>query len=292
MEKLLAKHSSPCNLARMMVRFSKMHGLGNDFAVFDLVTQDAKLTADRVRQLADRHTGIGFDQLLAIEPPTTPDCDFTYRIYNADGSEVGQCGNGARCLASFLRTSGLTSKAVIRVATQDRQLDLEILADERVRVNMGAPQFQPDLIPFVARHPAASHHLQTSAGMIPITAVSMGNPHAVLLTPDVASAPVQVLGPEIEHHARFPEQANVGFMQIIDRTHVRLRVHERGVGETRACGTGACAAAVAGKLLGLLDEEVEVSLPGGSLTVNWSGAGQPVWMTGTATHVYEGKVDV
>lgn len=276
----------------MMVRFSKMHGLGNDFAVFDLVTQSARITPEQIRALADRHTGIGFDQLLAVEPPESPDCDFTYRIYNADGSEVGQCGNGARCLASFLHYSGLTGKREIRVATRERELDLVVLDDGRVRVNMGRPELQPDRIPFVARLPAAIHHIETSVGRLPITAVSMGNPHAVLVTQDVDTAPVADLGAEIECHERFPEKANVGFMQVVDRGHVRLRVFERGVGETQACGTGACAAAVAGRLQGLLDPEVEVSLPGGSLTISWSGSEQPVWMTGTATHVYEGRVNV
>ncbi len=276
----------------MMVRFSKMHGLGNDFAVIDLVTQGARLSADRIRALADRHTGIGFDQLLTVEPPTSPDCDFTYRIYNADGSEVGQCGNGARCLASFLRRSGLTAKDHIRVATQERELDLQVLRDGRIRVNMGVPELTPERVPFIARHKAALHHIETSHGSLPVSVLSMGNPHAVLVTPDVATAPVAELGPELERHQRFPERVNVGFMQVIDRGRVKLRVYERGVGETRACGTGACAAAVAGRLQGLLDDEVEVSLPGGSLTINWPGSGQPVWMTGTATHVYEGKVDV
>ncbi len=276
----------------MQLRFSKMHGLGNDFVIVDLISQRAELGPDQIRFLGDRHRGVGFDQLLLVEPPGSPDVDFRYRIFNADGSEAGQCGNGARCFASFVRARRLTGKSRIAVETCSGRLEMEVLGADRVRVNMGVPVLEPGSIPFAAPAPADTYLLETSAGTVEIGAVSMGNPHAVLVTESVADAPLAELGPEIEHHARFPERTNVGFMEIVDRGHVRLRVHERGVVETSACGTGACAAVVVGRLRGLLDAEVEVELPGGTLSVRWEGRNSELFKTGPATHVFEGRINL
>tara|TARA_Y100000748_G_scaffold114237_1_gene95622 strand:+ start:6107 stop:6937 length:831 start_codon:yes stop_codon:yes gene_type:complete len=276
----------------MLLRFTKMHGLGNDFMVIDLVTQHAQLSAKQIRQWADRHTGIGFDQLLLVEPPTTPDADFRYRIFNADGSEVEQCGNGARCFARFVQDKRLTAKQEIQVETAGGPIVLRINHDRQVTVDMGAPRFVPAEIPFQADAEAIDYTLEVAGEQLQVAAVSMGNPHCVTLVPDVQDGTLERLGALIEAHPRFPRKVNAGFMQVVDRQHARLRVFERGVGETQACGTGACAAAVAGIRLGLLDSPVNIDLPGGRLQIEWAGPGQPVLMTGPATRVYEGQIRV
>ena len=274
----------------MLLKFTKMHGLGNDFMVVDLVSQRAKIFPDQVRQLADRNFGIGFDQLLIVEPPTDPDMDFKYRIFNADGSEVEQCGNGARCFARFVYDKRLTSKKTINVETAGGNIQLNLTDDGGVTVDMGEPRLVPDAIPFVADAQQEKYELEVDGQSYTVGAVSMGNPHGVLVVDDVDTAPVERLGPLIESHERFPNRVNVGFMQIVSRDEVRLRVYERGAGETLACGTGACAAVVAGRLQGLLNEVVEVHLPGGTLKIRWSGEGQPVMMTGPAARVFEGQI--
>ncbi|SIS42964.1 diaminopimelate epimerase [Neptunomonas antarctica] len=275
----------------MLVRFTKMHGLGNDFMVIDLVTQRINLSEDKVRQLADRHLGIGFDQLLLVEPPTNPEMDFRYRIYNADGSEVEHCGNGARCFARFVRDKQLTTKDVITVETAKGKAVLTIHPDDRIEVDMGAPVLLPSAIPFIAEEQAAVYPLEVDNQIVHLSAISMGNPHAVLVVDNVDQAAVETLGPALESHSRFPAKANIGFMQIISPNAVKLRVYERGAGETMACGTGACAAVVAGRLRGLLDENVKVYLPGGALQIIWKGGtDDSVMMTGPATTVFEGQV--
>jgi len=276
----------------MQLRFTKMHGLGNDFMVLDLISQHAHIQPKHVRQWGDRHTGIGFDQLLIVETPSTPDVDFRYRIFNADGSEVEQCGNGARCFARFVFDKRLTVKKQIRVETKGGIIELHLKGDGQVRVDMGAPRLQAAEIPFVAEAEALSHAVQVAGETVELAVVSMGNPHGVLRVADVDQAPVLTLGPQLECHPRFPQKANIGFLQIIDAQRARLRVWERGVGETRACGTGACAAAVAGIRQGWLKSPVNIELPGGLLTIEWAGVGQPVLMTGPATRVYEGQVRV
>ena len=276
----------------MQLRFTKMHGLGNDFMVLDLISQHAHIQPKHVRQWGDRHTGIGFDQLLIVETPSTPDVDFRYRIFNADGSEVEQCGNGARCFARFVFDKRLTVKKQIRVETKGGIIELHLKGDGQVRVDMGAPRLQAAEIPFVAEAEALSHAVQVAGETVELAVVSMGNPHGVLRVTDVDQAPVLTLGPQLECHPRFPQKANIGFLQIIDAQRARLRVWERGVGETRACGTGACAAAVAGIRQGWLKSPVNIELPGGLLTIEWAGVGQPVLMTGPATRVYEGQVRV
>jgi len=274
----------------MLVRFTKMHGLGNDFMVVDLVTQRARITPGIVRRLADRHVGIGFDQLLIVEPPSDPALDFRYRIFNADGSEVEHCGNGARCFAKFVHDKRLTIKPEITVETAKGKAILKVREDRQIEVDMGAPELEPAEIPFQAAERAITYDIEVGGTQLELGAVSMGNPHGVLLVEEVASAPVEVLGPALESHPRFPARANIGFMQVLSRNEIRLRVFERGAGETRACGTGACAAVVSGRLRGLLDEEVRVHLPGGELLIRWAGDGEPVIMTGPATTVYEGQI--
>ncbi len=274
------------------MHFVKMHGLGNDFVVIDAIRQQVALSPEAIRRLADRRRGIGCDQVLLVERPQSPDADFRYRIFNADGGEVEQCGNGARCFARFVRDEGLTTKDRIPVETLAGLIELEVLADGQVRVDMGEPVFEPQRIPFQAEARAPSYALEVNGENLDIGAVSMGNPHAVLRVEDVAEAPVVRLGPAIEHHPRFPQRANVGFMQILDRGHIRLRVFERGVGETEACGTGACAAVAVGRLQGLLDEDVQVSLPGGDLVISWAGEGAPLYMTGPAERVFEGSIEL
>ncbi|WP_426415158.1 diaminopimelate epimerase [Aestuariirhabdus sp. LZHN29] len=276
----------------MLLRFTKMHGLGNDFAVIDLVTQHAHISADQVRRLADRNFGIGFDQMLIVEPPQNPDVDFRYRIFNADGSEVEQCGNGARCFARFVYDKKLTPKNRIRVETSSGDIELQITSNKDVSVNMGVPVLEPARIPFEAPSPAPTYALDVDGQPLTIGAVSMGNPHAVMLVEDVDSAQVLELGPRVEHHPQFPQRCNVGFLQVVSRKEIRLRVFERGVGETLACGTGACAALVAGRLRGLLDEEVTAQLRGGTLKLQWKGDNHPVIMTGPATRVYEGQIRI
>ncbi len=276
----------------MGIRFTKMHGLGNDFVVFDAIEQVLDLTAAQLRAIADRRFGIGCDQILLVERPRSPATEFHYRIFNADGGEVEQCGNGARCFARFVHDKGLTGKREITVGTAAGDIVLYLEDEITVRVNMGTPTLQPADIPFDADARASSYPLQVAGRMVDIGAVSMGNPHAVLLVDDVADAPVDRFGPLIEHHSRFPQRCNVGFMAIRARDTIDLRVFERGAGETLACGTGACAAVVYGRIRGLLDERVAVHLPGGRLVISWSGEGEPVWMTGPTATVFEGEFDL
>ncbi|OQX37408.1 MAG: diaminopimelate epimerase [Oceanospirillales bacterium LUC14_002_19_P2] len=276
----------------MLLRFTKMHGLGNDFMVVDMVTQSVRLSPEQIRDLADRRFGIGFDQLLLVEPPGRPDMDFRYRIFNADGSEVEQCGNGARCFARFVRDKKLTVKELIRVETAKGNIELRVEKNGDITVNMGEPILDPWDIPFKTDRQSITYNLEVDGRELEIAAVSMGNPHAVLQVEDVDSAPVEKLGPVIHRHIRFPERCNAGFMEIVNPAEIRLRVYERGVGETLACGTGACAAVVAGRLRGMLEETVTVTLPGGSLSITWKGEGYPVMMTGSATRVYEGQTRV
>lgn len=280
----------------MTLHFTKMHGLGNDFMVIDGIHQSPVLTPERIRQWADRHFGIGFDQLLIVEPPTTPNALFTYRIFNADGSEVGQCGNGARCFARFVLDKGLTTERDIPVDTKSGLITLHVTDDGNVTVDMGAPITKPSRIPFIADEAATSYRLALPSTIegkseVLIDAISMGNPHAVIDVPDVMTAAVDQLGPIVEHHPRFPEHVNVGFMMVIDRHRIRLRVFERGAGETLACGTGACAAVVSGIRRGLLDSPCQVDLPGGSLSIAWAGTTDaPVLMTGPAQSVFDGRL--
>jgi len=274
----------------MLLRFTKMHGLGNDFMVLDLITQHAHIQPKHVRQWGDRHTGVGFDQLLIVEPPSRPEVDFRYRIFNADGSEVEQCGNGARCFARFVVDKRLTAKKCIRVETKGGEIELNLRSDGQITVDMGAPRLEPQEIPFIAPEAASAYALEVAGGTVELAAVSMGNPHGVLRVDNVATAPVQELGPQLETHPRFPQKANIGFLQIVDAHHARLRVWERGCGETQACGTGACAAAVAGIRRGWLESPVQIELPGGTLSIEWAGPGTPVLMTGPAVRVFEGQV--
>ncbi|MBP9034062.1 MAG: diaminopimelate epimerase [Pseudomonadales bacterium] len=274
----------------MLLRFTKMHGLGNDFVVLDLITQSVRLDASLIRFLADRHRGIGCDQVLVVEPPTDPDMDFLYRIYNQDGSEAQQCGNGARCVAKFIRDRRLSAKRRLRVQTLGGPISMSCGKGNVVTVSMGIPRIAPQEIPFTAARQASVYTLQACGQPVEISAVSMGNPHAVLVVDDVETAPVATLGPALEQHPDFPERTNVGFMQVLDRGEVRLRVFERGAGETMACGSGACAAVVAGRIRGLLDERVRVHLPGGFLQIEWGGEGEPLLMTGPATTVFEGQI--
>lgn len=272
------------------MNFSKMHGLGNDFMVIDGITQNVHLSSESIKRLANRHTGIGFDQLLLVEPPYNPDADFHYRIFNADGSEVEQCGNGARCFARFVRLKGLIKKNVLKVSTQKGLITLTVNSDETVRVNMGSPVFAPSKVPFKAIKEEKTYIIRTQDQTTLCGVVSMGNPHCVIQVDDVVTAPVTILGSVLETHERFPEKANIGFMQIIDRRNIKLRVFERGVGETQACGTGACAAVAIGINQGLLDNKVSVNLPGGELLIEWQGGNSPLFMTGSATHVYDGFI--
>jgi diaminopimelate epimerase len=270
--------------------FSKMHGLGNDFVMIDAVRQDIRLTGDQVRWLADRHFGVGCDQLLVVEPAQTPGVDFRYRIFNADGGEVEQCGNGARCFARFVFEQGLTDKREIRVETKKGIITPRLEDDGNVTVDMGVPVLKPADVPFVSDSDAWVQPLDVAGTTVAITAVSMGNPHAVQVVADVDTAPVAEQGPLIEHHPRFPARVNAGFLQVVDEHHVRLRVFERGAGETLACGTGACAAVVAGILRGLVASPVRVATRGGELTIAWGGVGTPVMMTGPAVTVFTGEL--
>ncbi|WP_111979043.1 diaminopimelate epimerase [Algibacillus agarilyticus] len=276
----------------MQFTFSKMHGLGNDFLVLDNVSQSVFLSPEQVAKLADRNFGVGFDQLLIVEPPYSPDLDFHYRIYNADGSEVEQCGNGARCFARFVRLKGLTNKAKINVSTANGNIVLHVEQDGRITVNMGVPQLTPEKIPFKANKTEKTYILQADDRNILCGAVSMGNPHCVLTVDDVNNADVETLGPLLESHERFPNKANIGFMQVVSPDRIKLRVFERGSGETLACGTGACAAVVVGILQGKLNNSVTVELPGGELSIRWQGEGQPVKMTGPAQHVFDGQINI
>lgn len=274
------------------IRFTKMHGLGNDFAVFDAVNQALAFNGELVRRLADRHFGIGFDQLLLVEKYDGIDADFRYRIYNADGGEVEQCGNGARCFARFVYEQGLTTKTTIPVMTASGRIVLAINPDGQVTVNMGIPKLSPEEIPLISAQRQTLYTVQVGQEPVSFAAASMGNPHAVLQVADVETAPVATLGAQLESHPSFPKRVNVGFMQVVHPGHIRLRVFERGTGETMACGTGACAAVVAGCVQGLLADTVQVDLPGGSLHIAWQGEGEPVWMTGPATTVYSGSISL
>lgn len=274
----------------MHFHFSKMHGLGNDFMVVDCITQNIFFSPELIRRLADRHTGVGFDQLLVVEAPYDPETDFHYRIFNADGSEVEQCGNGARCFARFVRMKGLTNKFSISVSTKKGKMILNIEEDDQVTVNMGVPEFEPNKIPFKAKQQEKTYILRADDKTLFCGAVSMGNPHVVTVVDDVDSADVERLGPLLESHERFPERVNAGFMQVINRNTVKLRVYERGAGETQACGSGACGAVAVGILQGLLDESVRVILPGGELRIQWQGGNKPLYMTGPATHVFDGQL--
>lgn len=276
----------------MKIPFAKMHGTGNDFVVFDAIRHAVALTPDKVRRLADRHSGVGCDQVLVVERATRPDADFRYRIYNADGGEVEQCGNGARCFARFVRDYGLTTKSEIVVETLGGVIVPRLEADGQVTVNMGVPRFDPRDVPFEAPARAAIYELDVAGTKREVSVLSMGNPHAVQCVADVDTAPVLSEGPVIERHARFPKRVNAGFMQIVDRSHIRLRVFERGAGETLACGTGACAAVVAGRQRGLLDATVNVAVRGGLLRITWTGESDPVWLTGPAVTVFEGTIDL
>ncbi|MAX33419.1 diaminopimelate epimerase [Onishia taeanensis] len=274
----------------MLLHFTKMHGLGNDFMVVDLITQRARLLDEQVRELADRHFGIGFDQLLIVEPPLDPDMDFRYRIFNADGSEVENCGNGARCFARFVRDQRLTHKHEIHVETRGGPLTLKVENDGRVSVDMGVPRFAPQSLPFEADEDRLRHRLEVDGETHEIGVASMGNPHAVLRVEDIDTAPVARLGPAIEAHPRFPRRVNVGFMQVVSPHEIRLRVFERGSGETMACGTGACAAVACGIRQGLLESPVTVHLRGGDLTIAWPDQDAPLVMTGPVVRVFDGRV--
>ncbi len=276
----------------MRISFTKMHGLGNDFVLIDATSKTVELSARQVRFIADRRLGIGCDQVLLVEKSDVAAADFRYRIYNADGAEVEQCGNGARCLARYLRDAGLTEKNAIAIHTAAGMIDLHVEQNGDIRVNMGVPRLQPSAIPFIAPAVAPSYRVEVGGTRVDLGAVSMGNPHAVLQVADVGAAAVTELGSLLQRHTCFPQQVNVGFMQIIDRNRIRLRVYERGVGETLACGTGACAAVVVGRVQGLLDADVRVALSGGELAIRWAGGAEPVWMSGPATSVFTGIVDV
>ena len=267
-----------------------MHGLGNDFVVIDAVTQNVNLSAAVVRRITDRHLGIGCDQVLIVEPPSSTDIDFNYRIFNSDGSEVEQCGNGARCLARFVRDRKLSGKESIRVKTMNRIIGLSISKDNTISVDMGIPQFEPKDLPFEAECRSASYEIDLGDQTSTIAAISMGNPHAVMFVDDIDSAPVSTIGSKIEKHYRFPNKVNVGFVEVVNRRHVKLRVHERGSGETRACGSGACAAAVATIQKGLVDSPVTVALTGGNLTINWPGEGHSLMMSGQAITSFHGQI--
>lgn len=276
----------------MMTPFVKMHGLGNDFVVFNAMTDPINLSADQIRAISDRHFGIGCDQLLLLEPPTSTSADVNYRIFNADGGEVEQCGNGARCVAVYLHESGRVTKEEIIAETAKGIIKLYCQPDGQVTVDMGAPLFDPAQIPLATAVQSLRYDLTVEDNSLEFSAISMGNPHAVFEVEDVDTAGVESLGRLIEPHEFFPERVNVGFMQIIDRDYIRLRVFERGVGETLACGTGACAAAVAGIIQNKLNENVTVDLPGGSLKISWAGDDQSVMMTGPATQVFEGMIEL
>jgi diaminopimelate epimerase len=276
----------------MRLKFTKMHGLGNDFVVLDAVACPLNLTQAQLVRIADRHFGVGCDQVLMIEPPRLPGTDFHYRIFNADGGEVEQCGNGARCFVRYVRDRGLTSKTEIRVGTRAGVIVPRLQADGRVTVEMGIPDFEPARIPFEAPARAPTYALELDGRRIEVSALSMGNPHAVQVVADVERAPVSAEGPLIEHHPRFPRRVNAGYMQVVSRRRVLLRVWERGAGETHACGTGACAAVAAGVTRGLLDGEVTVATRGGDLGISWTGEGAPVMMTGPAETVFEGEIEI
>ena len=269
-----------------------MHGLGNDFVVIDAIGQNIDLTAEQVRFIADRHFGVGCDQLLLVERPVRENADFKYRIFNADGGEVAQCGNGARCFARFVRDKKLTDKDEVTVDTNAGQLLLRFIDGGLITVNMGVPRHAPEQIPLLISDEALLYSVEIDGSVVKFSAVSMGNPHAVIRVNDVGDAPIEVVGARLEHHHLFPQRVNVGFMQVVNRQRIKLRVYERGAAETLACGSGACAAVVAGIEQGLLDNNVSVGLPGGDLLIEWAGRGQPVFMSGPAVSVYEGQIRI
>lgn len=274
----------------MLIQFTKMHGLGNDFVVIDAISQQVTLTGEQIKAIADRHFGVGCDQLLLVEKSTDARAEFGYRIFNADGGEVEQCGNGARCFALFVRQQGLTTNDVISVATSSGLIELVVKADQ-VTVNMGVPNFNPDSLPFLQDNRAETYDLVVNDTVYAIGAVSMGNPHAVMVVDDIDEIGIDALGQAIESHPMFPNRVNAGFMQIVNRNEIRLRVYERGVGETKACGTGACAAVAIGRMLNRLDEQVTAHLHGGDLNISWSGEGSVLLMTGPATTVFQGNIN-
>lgn len=276
----------------MHIQFSKMHGLGNDFMLVDCVTQNAYFSPDMIRRLANRHTGIGFDQLLLVEPPYDPESDFHYRIFNSDGTEVSQCGNGARCFARFVRMKGLTNKSQIQVSTQSGKMILKIEHDDTVTVKMKEPIWAPSKIPFRANAQEKTYILRVDDKTLFVGVVNMGNPHCVTVVDDIALVEIETLGPLLESHERFPERVNAGFMQVISRSEICLRVYERSVGETLACGSGACGAVAVGISQGLLDGSVKVKLTGGELDIYWQGVGHPLFMTGPVSHVYDGQITI
>jgi diaminopimelate epimerase len=276
----------------MLIRFTKMQGAGNDFVVLDAVSQPVRLDPATARKLADRHFGVGCDQVLVIERPRSPETDFYYRIFNADGAEVQHCGNGARCFLRYVRDKGLTDKTQIRVETLSGVIVPRLEADGEVTVDMGAPELEPEKIPFVAEKRALTYWIEVDGQPVEISALSMGNPHAVQVVADLEAAPVLTQGPLIERHARFPERVNAGYLEVVDRHRIKLRVYERGAGETLACGTGACAAVVAGITRGKLDSPVRVTTRGGDLRIAWGGSRQPVLMTGPAQTVFEGEIEI
>ena len=272
--------------------FAKMHGQGNDFVVIDGVRQAVSMTGALARRLADRHFGVGCDQVLLVEGPSAPENDFRYRIWNADGGEVEQCGNGARCFARFVLDEGLTAKREIRVETASGVIVPRIEPSGQVTVNMGAPRFEPGEVPFAGTLHAGRAMLEAGGERVAVSVLSMGNPHAVQVVDDVEAAPVGTQGPLIEHHPDFPNRVNAGYLQVVSRDHIRLRVWERGAGETLACGTGACAAVVAGIALGLLERRVRVTTRGGDLVIEWPAGDSPVMMTGDAVRVFDGEIEV
>lgn len=276
----------------MKLNFSKMHGLGNDFMVIDAINQAFKPDSDVIRRWADRHFGIGFDQMLIVEAAESAQAVFKYRIFNADGSEVSQCGNGARCFARFVREQNMTDLDVIPVETNTGLIELQMIDESRVRVNMGIPQFEPEQIPLATAERQDLYTLSSGGAELRFSALSIGNPHMVIQVEDIHLAPVEDLGPLLESHPIFPQRVNVGFMQIVDRGHFKLRVYERGVGETRACGSGACAAHVAACQLGTIDANAVAHLTGGNLHLEWQGLENPVMMTGETTMVFKGEIEI
>ena len=271
------------------IKFTKMHGLGNDFVVIDAISQSIALSTEQIQRIADRHFGVGCDQLLLVEKPTTAEAEFRYRIFNCDGGEVEQCGNGARCFAIFVRQQGLTNNETISVETANGLIQLQVIGDQ-VAVDMGVPDFRPQSLPFLAESRAESYNLMVNGAEYAIGAVSMGNPHAVMQVDDLDEIDIEAVGKAIESHQQFPNRVNAGFMQIINRDEIRLRVFERGVGETLACGTGACAAVAVAIMQGLLNEKVTAHLKGGDLSIQWPGEGQALIMTGPATTVFQGQL--
>ncbi|WP_455375918.1 diaminopimelate epimerase [Kaarinaea lacus] len=276
----------------MLLTFTKMHGTGNDFVVIDAINQSIDLSAEQLRFIADRHFGIGCDQILLVESPTLSDVDFRYRIFNADGGEVQQCGNGARCFFKFVREKDLSTKSVLRVETLSGIIEIKMQDSGDVTVNMGEPRFEPSALPLLVENQSEEYSAIINNQEIQFGAVSMGNPHAIIEVEDTQQAPVETLGAALESHELFPQRVNVGFMQILDKDSIRLRVYERGVGETLACGTGACAAVAVGIRRGELNNRVTVELSGGNLLIEWAGENNPVYMTGPAQTVFDGKISL